>query len=231
MPNDVEIKTMETFLDVLKPIVEITEAIGGERLVMISTVRPLLHKLISMHLVEKSSDSQLSKTLKHVLLTDLKARYTTTELEDFLNIACFLDPRFKNMSFLSDTNKDNIKALVEGEAEKILLGLSERKVSDSESSTPKPPTKKPKKGLMSLLEDVVNSPNEDVVLLTPERRKVEVKKEICNYLCLDVAVGNPLNWWHQNEKLFPALSHMARKYLCMPATSMPTEGCSVLLDT
>ena len=130
MPNDVEIKTMETFLDVLKPIVEITEAIGGERLVTISTVRSLVHKLMSIHLVEKSSDSQLSKTLKHALLTDLKARYTATELKDFLNIACFLDPRFKNMSFLSDTSK----VLVEGEAEKILLRLSERKVSDSESS-------------------------------------------------------------------------------------------------
>lgn len=28
MPNDVEIKTMETFLDVLKPIMKITEAMG-----------------------------------------------------------------------------------------------------------------------------------------------------------------------------------------------------------
>lgn len=40
---------------------------------------------------------------------------------------------------------------------------------------------------MSLLEDVVNSPNDEA----------EVKKEIHNYLCLDVAVGNPLIWWHQ----------------------------------
>ena len=112
----------------------------------------------------------------------------------------------------------SIKALVEEEADKMLFGLSERKVSDSAN----PPTKKPKKGLMSLLEDVINSPNEDV-LLTPEGRKAEVKKEIHNYLCLDVAVGNPLNWWQQNEKLLPALSHMAKKYLCVPATSVPAE--------
>ena len=37
---------------------------------------------------------------------------------------------------------------------------------------------------MLLLEDVVNSPNEYIVLLTPERRKLEVKKEIRNYLVL-----------------------------------------------
>ena len=77
---------------------------------------------------------------------------------------------------------------------------------------------------MSLLEDVVNSPNEDETMtLTPEKSKVEAKKEVHNYLCLDIAVGNPLTWWKQNEKHFPALSHMAKKYLCVPATSVPTE--------
>ena len=55
MPSEAEIKVMETFIEVLKPIVEITEAIGGEKLVTISTITPLLHKLMSIHLVEKSS--------------------------------------------------------------------------------------------------------------------------------------------------------------------------------
>ena len=41
---------METFVEVLKPIVDITEAIGGEKLVTISMIKPLLHKLLSMHL-------------------------------------------------------------------------------------------------------------------------------------------------------------------------------------
>ena len=153
MPSEAEIKVMETFIEVLKPIVEITEAIGDEKLVTISTTRPLLHKLMSIHLVEKSSDGQLPKTLKYVLLTDLKARYTTTELQSFLNVACFLDPRFKSMSFLSQTNKENVIQMVKEEAEKILLGLHERKASNSETSA-KPPNKKPKRGLMSLLEDV-----------------------------------------------------------------------------
>ena len=56
MPSDAEISAMETFLEVLKPIVEITETLGGERVVTISAVRPLLHKLLSIHLVERSSE-------------------------------------------------------------------------------------------------------------------------------------------------------------------------------
>ena len=34
---------------------------------------------------------------------------------------------------------------------------------------------------------------------------------------------NPLNWWSQNAVHFPMLSCLARKYLCVPATSTPSE--------
>ena len=45
MPSDAEYSSMETFLQVLQPIVEITKTLSGEKLVTISAVRPLLHKL------------------------------------------------------------------------------------------------------------------------------------------------------------------------------------------
>jgi len=48
MPSD---STMETFLEVLQPIVQITEILGDKKLVTISAVRPLLYKLLSIHLV------------------------------------------------------------------------------------------------------------------------------------------------------------------------------------
>ena len=44
-----------------------------------------------------------------------------------------------------------------------------------------------------------------------------------NYLCLDTGLVNPLIWWRDNEKYFPRLSQLPRKYLCAPATSMPSE--------
>ena len=42
MPSDTEYSSMETFLQVLQPIVEIIETLGGEKLVTISAVRPFL---------------------------------------------------------------------------------------------------------------------------------------------------------------------------------------------
>ena len=63
MPSDVEYSSMEIFLllQVLQPIVEITETLDGEKLVTISAVRPLIHKLLSIHLIEKPLDSSLAK--------------------------------------------------------------------------------------------------------------------------------------------------------------------------
>ena len=39
----------------------------------------------------------------------------------------------------------------------------------------------------------------------------------------DEAYNNPLEWWKYNAKRFPLLSELASRYLCIPATSAPSE--------
>ena len=71
MPSNSEFDTMEKYVIVMKPLVEITEAIGTEQWVTISTLRPLLHKLIHVHLVGKSTDSKTESDLKNTMRSDL----------------------------------------------------------------------------------------------------------------------------------------------------------------
>ena len=76
MPTDAEFTTLESYCKVMKPLVDITEDIGGERWVTVSTVRPLLHKLLNNFFSSSSGDSELEKTTKKTMKENLSRRYT-----------------------------------------------------------------------------------------------------------------------------------------------------------
>ena len=108
MPTDSEISVMEAFLTVMKPIVEMTEVICGEKWVTLSIVKPLMYKLTAKHLVAKDSKAVFIKTLKNAVLKDLQTRYTNLSVVDILDKACFLDPRFKSLSFYSKAEREGL---------------------------------------------------------------------------------------------------------------------------
>ena len=71
MPSTTEFAVMETYVQVVKPLVTITEAIGAQKWVTISTVCPLLHKLLTITLIEKLypclGKANVNSQLPHVL--------------------------------------------------------------------------------------------------------------------------------------------------------------------
>ena len=73
---------MEVFIEIVRPLIENTKVIGGEKRVTVSAVRPLLHKLVNKHIVVKPSDAQ-------EVLTDEQSRYNDVAVETLLNKACF----------------------------------------------------------------------------------------------------------------------------------------------
>lgn len=114
MPSDAEFSTMEKYLEVMKSLVIITEALGAEKWVTISTVRPLLHKLLQVHLVSTSTD--IEKVLKQAMLCDLQHPYAGDTLSLITIKGAFLDPQFKTLAFLLQNDKDQLIAAVETEA-------------------------------------------------------------------------------------------------------------------
>ena len=70
MPTDVEFANMEVFVEIMKPIIEITEALGAQKYITISMIRPLLHKLLNNILKNSDSDCTLTKMMKLILACD-----------------------------------------------------------------------------------------------------------------------------------------------------------------
>ena len=72
MPSDAEFAVMETYVEVMKPIVDVTEGIGAQKWVTISAVRPILHKLLNVTLVEQDSDTSQQKAIKSAMQLNLQ---------------------------------------------------------------------------------------------------------------------------------------------------------------
>jgi len=143
MPTDNEISIMEAFVEVMKPIAQITETIGGEKRVTLSAVRPLIYKLLNKYLKITLADSHVKREIKKAIKTDLENRYSDPQIEELLNKVCFLDPHFKSLSFLSEQEKKYVMLLVEEEATGIRESAS--KAVQSCEAEDGPQKKKPKR--------------------------------------------------------------------------------------
>lgn len=218
MPSDSKFDTMEKYVIVMKPLVEITEAIGTEQWVTISTLRPLLHKLLHIHLVVNSADSKTESALKNTIRSDLQNRYVDDSLA-FLTKAAFLDPRFRMLGFLDLSEREDVISQVQEEATTLAESVSE--FDDMPQTSSGTQQTKGEHKLMKLLGDVVQGNTEDQHLtITPfQKARVEVNR----YNGETATELNPLCWWKENSHRYPILSRLARKYLCIPATSVPTE--------
>uniref|UniRef100_A0A1X7SL91 Uncharacterized protein n=1 Tax=Amphimedon queenslandica TaxID=400682 RepID=A0A1X7SL91_AMPQE len=77
---------------------------GAEKWITVSTIWPTLSRLLNHHLVPDSKDTSLMKSMKKQMMDDLKERYTG-EILKVLTKATLLDPRFKNLRFLTESDR------------------------------------------------------------------------------------------------------------------------------
>jgi hypothetical protein len=81
-----------------------------------------------------------------------------------------------------------------------------------------PVSKKGKKTLSSFFKKTA--------LSGPQSEEENIKTELSSYLMMSPDTDSdkdPLEWWMLHEANFPRLSKLAKKYLCIPATSAPSD--------
>ena len=222
VPSWQDTEVLESIKSALGPLYSFTDLLSGEKHVTISAVMPLLHHLYTEILLNKADDTLLTKDIKTRVKTYMEQKYSDEENITFLNVASYLDPRFK-CQYIDEESKNVIeqKLIQEGK-----VAFSQRQAStstvSSTSSLPTPPSSSPAPQKKLKLSDVFKKKVPSTSSLSPEEK---IKKELNSYLQYSTieADEKPLEWWKTHSASFPILGILARKYLCACATSCSSE--------
>ncbi|XP_045074059.1 E3 SUMO-protein ligase ZBED1-like [Coregonus clupeaformis] len=223
-----DIANMDDIVQLMGPVKMATTVMCEEDQPTLSVIAPLQAKLLK-HLQPCEDDSTLVAEIKRVMASDLSTRYRGTQ--DALNIASALDPRFKELPYLEKEDREQVytKLVFEAEVSHQMQAMGNQEEDEGSSSTKlsgfneettapneSPPCKK--KALDALFGDSFTQRERKS---TSETARAEVLK----YRAKDALplTENAMKWWRSQEKELPVLSTLAKRYLCIPGTSVPAE--------
>lgn len=154
--------------------------------------------------------------MKKAISDKLQAQYIDEKVSDIIDKCSYLDPRFR-LTYL--TQAEETLSQIDSEAVEIADTL----VAPSNAPTTSGPPAKKLKGLASILKKVVtDGPSNQLEPLSSAER---VEKEKSRYVGLPSVSPDcdPLEWWRAEAQHLPILAALARKYLCLCGTSVPSE--------
>ncbi|NXW31542.1 ZBED1 protein, partial [Phaetusa simplex] len=211
-----EWNTIEGLVELLQPFKQVAEMMSASKYPTISMVKPLLHMLLNTTLNIKENDLKEISMAKEVIAKELSTTYQhTPEIDMFLNVATFLDPRYKKLPFLSAFERQQVENRVVEEAFTVSEEPPVKKIIIS--STP-PPT------------SVINNMLAEIFCQTggvedQEEWHAQIVEELSNFKSQKVLGLNedPLKWWSDRLALFPVLPKVLQKYWCILATRVFPE--------
>ena len=202
--------------------------LSGEQKVTVSVIKPILHILKSKVLKVSEDDGDLTNSIKQRVLDYLLRKYDDNDIDELLNISTYLDPRFKGKYIESDEDLALVKDRLAREGtemiedqEEVSESTSSSQSSSGSSETACDPGIKKRK-LSSWLKETIEL---KLSSSTPQNPEQKMKKELQDYLLLPQldAELDPLQWWKVHMIVLPTMAKLAQKYLCVCASSSPSE--------
>src|SRR6266508_1817300 len=204
------------------------------------TVISDLEETLTNQQIDYNNITEVLENVKKNIYMGLK--YYWAIPDKFGIIATLLDPRYKNLDFISDDNiKKRIYSTLQAQYDQLKWELNQQSIpsspttitsTDAESSIvesliAESSTSRSLTPSRSLHEHKARheQKTKKVLQITEKATLPTTEDEITIYFLMPVARENkkPLDWWRAKQKIFPILSIIAQKYLVIPATSVASE--------
>ena len=199
-------------LTLLQPFLQATENISGEKYVSISMIIPLTQLLL------RSCSAGPNIPLCQNLIQELNKRFSRIEQRYTMAVATLLDPRFKKIAFADTSAVDQAVRRLQGEVKAM--------IDDEAHQAPWNPDLQQSNNDQPTVAGLWVAFDEKVAEATSHRSGgtdafIEVKRYF-EERNID-RKEDPLQWWKENGARFPHLMIMAKKYLAIPGSSVPSE--------
>ncbi|XP_047234836.1 zinc finger BED domain-containing protein 4-like isoform X2 [Girardinichthys multiradiatus] len=142
IPTWQDIQVLESVHKALHLLLDFTDALSGEENVTISYLKPVLHLLATSVLAEDQEDTDLTRSIKTKILTYLNDKYNDPSIQKLLDVASFLDSRFKTQYITAD-NITNIKTRLKTEMLESARRARNREKRSRTETTPRPQSAQP----------------------------------------------------------------------------------------
>jgi len=225
--DKINFELLQCLCNFLEPFKTCIESLEGSKYVTIHSVQLLKKKLIQ-HLQIGMNELPIISQLKETAVAFLNQKWSITIVH---KIATFLCPKFKSLSFLSDSERNEVHMHVRQmisnfTAESATSSKSSPGAADHSYSGVCPPKRKFTSD-MSEFEDNTNAATSSAKVVFDE-----VTKYIDSHLheypvgeTDDNTIGgiDLLSFWKSKVEEFPGLSTLARCIFCIPASSASSE--------
>ena len=174
-------------------------------------------------LAPTETDTNTVSEMKDAMASNLHDRYSDKRQQ--LNLASALDPRFKELPYLSAEEKEDVFSSLSMEAVRVAEVI---RAGVPPMDVPVPaarPAGQVEAVRGAVLCDVLGDAYVARSASVNMSLRDLVHSEIQQYRAAPTIdlTDNPLQWWCDNMYRFVNLANLARCILCIPATSVPSE--------
>ena len=230
IPNQATQTNMKELSDLLGVFEAATVVISAQKTSTISFVKPMINSF-NAYLNTNETDSFLVKKSKKAIKNDLQTRYQEENLKNLLNITSLLDPRFKDYEDINNVANHqlliNMTVKINSSQNQSTNSQNQDLSSQNQGSSLQTSSSlsQTQQNKFSKLRDLLFKSNASNRTEDNDNIETKITSEFTRYMSepSEPEETCPVSWWKSRSSVYPNLARTARYYLCVPATSVPSE--------